>query len=166
MLSKLTDAEIFEQFIHKNYIGAKRFSLEGGESMIAMLDLCIEYAGAQGVEEIVIGMAHRGRLNVMINILGKDPRETFAAFDDKHPDRFIGGGDVKYHHGYSTDVSTSSGQKVHLSLAFNPSHLEWVNRWWRAACAPSKTAASARAWCPSSSTVTRPSWARASSPRR
>ncbi len=127
VLAKLTDAEIFEQFIHKNYIGAKRFSLEGGESMIAMLDLCIEKAGAQGVEEIVIGMAHRGRLNVMINILNKDVRETFAAFDDKHPDRFIGGGDVKYHHGYSTDVVTSSGQKVHLSLAFNPSHLEWVN---------------------------------------
>ena len=110
VLAKLTDAEIFEQFIHKNYIGAKRFSLEGGESMIAMLDLCIEYAGAQGVEEMVIGMAHRGRLNVMINILGKDVRETFAAFDDKHPDRFIGGGDVKYHHGYSTDV-------VHLQWA-------------------------------------------------
>jgi 2-oxoglutarate dehydrogenase E1 component len=127
VLTKLTDAEIFEQFIHKNYVGAKRFSLEGAESMIALLDLLIEESGSHGVEEIVFGMAHRGRLNVLVNIMGKHPREVFAAFDDKHPDRFLGAGDVKYHLGYSSDRVTASGSSVHLSLAFNPSHLEWVN---------------------------------------
>ena len=110
ILTKLTDAEIFEQFIHKNYVGAKRFSLEGAESMIPMLDLLVEAAGAHGVEEIVIGMAHRGRLNVLVNVMGKNVREIFAAFDDKKPERFLGGGDVKYHLGYSSDVVTASGQ--------------------------------------------------------
>ncbi len=127
ILTKLTDAQIFEEFIHKNYVGAKRFSLEGAESMIALLDLLIEAAGAHAIEEIVLGMAHRGRLNVLANIMGKNVREIFAAFDDKQPERFLGGGDVKYHLGYSTDRTTSSGNKVHLSLTFNPSHLEWVN---------------------------------------
>jgi len=127
ILTKLTDAEIFEQFIHKNYVGAKRFSLEGAESMIAMLDLLIESAGANGVDEIIIGMAHRGRLNVLVNIMGKDPRELFAQFDDKNARKFLGGGDVKYHLGYSSDRTTASGANVHLSLAFNPSHLEFVN---------------------------------------
>jgi 2-oxoglutarate dehydrogenase E1 component len=127
ILTKLTDAEIFEQFIHRNYVGSKRFSLEGAESMIALLDLLIEEAGESGVDEIVIGMAHRGRLNVLVNIMGKNVREIFAAFDDRKPERFLGAGDVKYHLGYSTDRSTSTGKTVHLSLAFNPSHLEWVN---------------------------------------
>jgi 2-oxoglutarate dehydrogenase E1 component len=127
VLTKLTDAEIFEQFIHKNYVGAKRFSLEGAESMIPLLELLIDESGKHGVEEIVFGMAHRGRLNVLVNIMGKNPREVFAAFDDKHPDRFLGAGDVKYHLGYSSDRVASSGQAVHLSLTFNPSHLEWVN---------------------------------------
>jgi 2-oxoglutarate dehydrogenase E1 component len=127
ILTKLTDAEIFEQFIHKNYVGAKRFSLEGAESMIPMMDLLVEAAGAQGIEELVIGMPHRGRLNVLVNVMGKNVREIFAAFDDKHPERFSGGGDVKYHLGYSTDVTTQSGRPLHLSMAFNPSHLEFVN---------------------------------------
>ncbi len=127
VLTKLTDAEIFEQFIHKNYVGAKRFSSEGAESLIPLLELLIDYAGEHEVDEIVLGMAHRGRLNVLVNVLGKNPREVFAAFDDKHPDRFMGGGDVKYHLGYSSDRQTTSGKNVHLSLAFNPSHLEWVN---------------------------------------
>jgi 2-oxoglutarate dehydrogenase E1 component len=127
VLTNLTDAEIFEQFIHKNYVGAKRFSSEGAESLIPLLELLIDYAGEHEVEEIVLGMAHRGRLNVLVNVLGKNPREVFAAFDDKHPDRFMGGGDVKYHLGYSSDRETTSGRSVHLSLAFNPSHLEWVN---------------------------------------
>ena len=104
ILTKLTDAEIFEQFIHKNYVGAKRFSLEGAESMIPMIDLLIEAAGAHGIEELVIGMAHRGRLNVLVNVMGKNVREIFAAFDDKRPERFLGAGDVKYHLGYSSDV--------------------------------------------------------------
>ena len=127
VLTKLTDAEIFEQFIHKNYVGSKRFSSEGAESLIPLLELLIDYAGAHGVQEIILGMAHRGRLNVLVNVLGKNAREVFAAFDDKHPDRFMGGGDVKYHLGYSSDRLTTSGKSVHLSLAFNPSHLEWVN---------------------------------------
>jgi 2-oxoglutarate dehydrogenase E1 component len=127
VLTKLTDAEIFEQFIHRNYVGAKRFSLEGAESMIALLDLLIEEAGSHGAQEVVLGMAHRGRLNVLVNIMGKNVREIFAAFDDKQPERFLGAGDVKYHLGYSSDRITASGNTVHLSLAFNPSHLEWVN---------------------------------------
>jgi 2-oxoglutarate dehydrogenase E1 component len=127
ILTKLTDAEIFEQFIHKNYVGAKRFSLEGAESMIPLIDLLVEAAAAQDIEEIVIGMAHRGRLNVLVNVMGKNVREIFAAFDDKRPERFIGGGDVKYHLGYSSDVVSGAGRRVHLSMAFNPSHLEWVN---------------------------------------
>jgi 2-oxoglutarate dehydrogenase E1 component len=127
ILTKLTDAEIFEQFIHKNYVGAKRFSLEGAESMIAMLDLLVESAGGFGLEEIVIAMAHRGRLNVLANIMGKNVREIFAQFEDKNATRFLGGGDVKYHLGYSSNRITASGANVHLSLAFNPSHLEFVN---------------------------------------
>ncbi len=127
ILAKLTDAEIFEQFIHKNYVGAKRFTLECAESLIPLLDLLVEAAASQGIEEIVVGMAHRGRLNVLVNVMGKDVREIFAAFDDKRPERFLGAGDVKYHLGYSTDVVTRAGHPVHLSLSFNPSHLEWVN---------------------------------------
>ncbi|HSY24170.1 MAG TPA: 2-oxoglutarate dehydrogenase E1 component [Polyangiaceae bacterium] len=127
ILTKLTEAEIFEQFIHKNYVGSKRFSLEGAESMIPMIDRLIEAAGQYGIEELVIGMAHRGRLNVLVNVMGKNVREIFAAFDDKKPERFLGTGDVKYHLGYSSEVVTQGGRPLHLSLAFNPSHLEWVN---------------------------------------
>jgi len=127
ILTKLTDAELFEQFIHKNYVGAKRFSLEGAESLIPLLDLLVETAGQQGIDEIVIAMAHRGRLNVLANILNKNLREIFAAFEDDNPEKYLGSGDVKYHLGYSTDHTTASGRGVHLSLAFNPSHLEWVN---------------------------------------
>jgi 2-oxoglutarate dehydrogenase E1 component len=127
ILTKLTEAEIFEQFIHKNYVGARRFSLEGAESMIPMIDLLIEAAGQHGIEELVIGMAHRGRLNVLVNVMGKNVRQIFAAFDDKRPERFFGAGDVKYHLGYSSDIVTQAGRPIHISMAFNPSHLEWVN---------------------------------------
>ncbi|MCL2725672.1 MAG: 2-oxoglutarate dehydrogenase E1 component [Polyangiaceae bacterium] len=127
VLTRLTDAEIFEQFIHKNFVGAKRFSGEGAESMIPTLDLLVDYAASHGVDEVVIGMAHRGRLNVLVNIMNKDPREIFAAFRDNNPERYLGRGDVKYHLGASTDRVTSTGRKIHLSLAFNPSHLEFVN---------------------------------------
>ncbi|MDB4942892.1 MAG: 2-oxoglutarate dehydrogenase component [Labilithrix sp.] len=127
VLTSLTDAEIFEQFVHTNFLGAKRFSAEGAESMIATLDLLIDYAAGHGVEEIVIGMAHRGRLNVLANVMGKNVREIFAAFRDSNPERNLGRGDVKYHLGASTDRTTSTGRKIHLSLAFNPSHLEFVN---------------------------------------
>jgi 2-oxoglutarate dehydrogenase E1 component len=127
VLTRLTDAEIFEQFVHKNFLGSKRFSAEGAESMIATLDLLIDYAAGHGIEEIVMGMAHRGRLNVLANIMGKNVREIFAAFRDSNPERNLGRGDVKYHLGASADRITSTGRKVHLSLAFNPSHLEFVN---------------------------------------
>lgn len=128
ILTKLSDAEIFEQFIHRSYAaGTKRFSLEGGEALIPLLDEIIERSAVEGVEEIVLGMAHRGRLNVLANILGKSPREIFAHFEDAEPERYLGGGDVKYHLGYSSDRVTDSGRKVHLTLTFNPSHLEFVN---------------------------------------
>ncbi|MFO0694845.1 MAG: 2-oxoglutarate dehydrogenase E1 component [Polyangiales bacterium] len=127
VLTKLTDAEIFEQFLHTKFIGAKRFSLEGGESVIPLLDLLTERAAEEGVEEIVIGMAHRGRLNVMVNILGMDVRQIFTGFVDNHPEDYMGRGDVKYHLGYSIDRPTACGRPVHMTLTFNPSHLEWVN---------------------------------------
>ncbi len=127
ILTKLTDAEIFEQFLHTKYTGAKRFSLEGGESVIPMLDILTERASELGVEEIVIGMAHRGRLNVMVNIMEMNVRQIFAGFEDDDPEKYVGRGDVKYHLGYSLDRKTASGKSVHMTLAFNPSHLEFVN---------------------------------------
>jgi 2-oxoglutarate dehydrogenase E1 component len=125
ILDRLTAAEGRERFLHTKYVGQKRFSLEGGESFIAAMDEVIQQAGAQGVQEIVIGMAHRGRLNVLVNILGKMPKDLFAEFDHTAPED-LPAGDVKYHQGFSSDVTTPGGP-VHLSLAFNPSHLEIVN---------------------------------------
>ena len=127
VLTRLTDAVIFEEFIQKKFVGAKRFSLEGAESLIPLLDLAIEKAGADGIREIVLGMAHRGRLNVLANIMGKGPQEIFREFEDRYPQMNVGRGDVKYHLGYSSDWVTAQGRKVHLSLCFNPSHLEFVN---------------------------------------
>ena len=127
ILTKLTDAVMFEEFIQKKYVGAKSFSLEGGESLIPLLDLALEKAGAQGVRDVVIGMAHRGRLNVLANIMGKNPRAIFREFEDKDPELLRGRGDVKYHLGYSNDWVTQAGDTIHMSLAFNPSHLEYVN---------------------------------------
>ena len=127
MLAKVTEAEVFEQFLQTKFLGAKRFSLEGAESIIPLLDRTIERASRAGVSQIVIGMAHRGRLNVLSNVLGKPPAEIFAEFLDRTIQ--LGdenGGDVKYHLGYSSDKTTSSG-RVHISLTFNPSHLEAVN---------------------------------------
>ena len=127
ILTKLTDAELFEQFIHKKFLGAKRFSLEGAETLIPLLDLALEEAGEQGVEEVVLGMAHRGRLNVLVNVMGKSARDVFREFADEDPEESIGRGDVKYHLGFSSDRVTANGHKMHLSLCFNPSHLEFVN---------------------------------------
>jgi 2-oxoglutarate dehydrogenase E1 component len=127
IFSRLTDAIVFERFIRKKFVGAKSFSLEGGESLIPLLDLAIERAAQQGVTEVVMGMAHRGRLNVLANIIGKSPRSIFREFEDRDPDLYLGGGDVKYHLGYSSDYQTAAGGSVHLSLCFNPSHLEFVN---------------------------------------
>ncbi|WP_180127046.1 2-oxoglutarate dehydrogenase E1 component [Rhodoferax sp. BLA1] len=125
ILDRLTAAEGLERFLHTKYVGQKRFSLEGGESFIAAMDELIQQAGARGVQEIVIGMAHRGRLNVLVNTLGKMPAGLFAEFDHTAPEELTAG-DVKYHQGFSSDVTTIGGP-VHLSLAFNPSHLEIVN---------------------------------------
>ncbi|HUE71464.1 MAG TPA: 2-oxoglutarate dehydrogenase E1 component [Pirellulaceae bacterium] len=127
ILTRLTDAVIFEQFVRKKYIGAKTFSLEGAESLIPLLDLAIEKAARQGINEIVMGMAHRGRLNVLANIIGKTPREIFWEFADPHRDEHRGAGDVKYHLGFSGDWQAAGGRNVHLSLCFNPSHLEFIN---------------------------------------
>ena len=127
ILSKLTDAEMFERFLHTNFIGAKRFSLEGAESAIPFLELLIRSTTQYEVDEIIIGMAHRGRLNVLANIMEKSLMEIFAAFEDHHPELHFGQGDVKYHLGYSSDRILPNGRSVHLSLSFNPSHLEWVN---------------------------------------
>jgi 2-oxoglutarate dehydrogenase E1 component len=127
ILTRLTDAVIFEEFIQKKFIGAKSFSLEGAESLIPLLDLAIEKAGEQKIDEIVIGMAHRGRLNVLANVMGKSPSLIFREFEDKDGIINQGRGDVKYHLGHHTEWTTQSGYKVHLALAFNPSHLEYVN---------------------------------------
>ena len=125
ILERLTAAEGLERYLHTKYVGQKRFSLEGGESFIAAMDELIQQAGAQGVQEVVIGMAHRGRLNVLVNTMGKLPADLFAEFDHTAPED-LPAGDVKYHQGFSSDVNTAGGP-VHLSLAFNPSHLEIVN---------------------------------------
>ncbi|HEX7670527.1 MAG TPA: thiamine pyrophosphate-dependent enzyme, partial [Polyangiaceae bacterium] len=127
ILTLLTDAVIQEEFIQKKYLGAKSFSLEGSESLIPLLALTIERAAEQGADEFTLGMAHRGRLNVLANIMGKSPRDIFREFEDLDPQLYRGGGDVKYHMGYSSNYTTVAGKEVHLSLCFNPSHLEFVN---------------------------------------
>jgi 2-oxoglutarate dehydrogenase E1 component len=125
LLRKLTEAEHLERYLHTRYVGQKRFSLEGGESLIPSIDELIQRAGAAGVQEMVIGMAHRGRLNVLVNVLGKMPKDLFQEFEGKAAQE-LPSGDVKYHNGFSSDITTPGGP-VHLSLAFNPSHLEIVN---------------------------------------
>ncbi len=127
ILGRLTSAEGIERYLHTRYVGQKRFSLEGGESLIPMLDDIVHQGGASGIQEIVIGMAHRGRINVLVNIFGKSPEELFEEFEGKYdPEELKGSGDVKYHKGFSADMKTPGGN-VHIALAFNPSHLEIVN---------------------------------------
>lgn len=127
ILERLTAAEGLERYLHTKYVGQKRFSLEGGDSLIPLLDVLVQRAGADGVKEIAIGMAHRGRLNVLVNTLGKPPHKLFAEFEGRfdHVDDPAHTGDVKYHMGFSSDIKTPGGP-VHLALAFNPSHLEIV----------------------------------------
>ncbi len=127
ILSKLNEAVAFENFLHTKYIGKKRFSLEGGESTIPALDAIINSSAELGVEEVVIGMAHRGRLNVLVNIMGKTYEDVFNEFEGEIPEESIGDGDVKYHLGFSTELETPEGNKVNLQLAPNPSHLEAVD---------------------------------------
>ncbi|MFB9885020.1 2-oxoglutarate dehydrogenase E1 component [Balneatrix alpica] len=124
ILERLTAAEGLEKYLGSRYAGAKRFGLEGGESLIALMDELIQRSGKLGAKELVIGMAHRGRLNCLINILGKNPSELFQEFDGKRS--LSGSGDVKYHQGFSSNVMTPGGE-VHLAMAFNPSHLEIVS---------------------------------------
>ncbi len=128
ILTKLNEAVAFENFLHTKYVGQKRFSLEGGENTIAALDAIINYSATKGVEEVVIGMAHRGRLNVLANVLGKTYDYIFNEFEGQAtPDLTMGDGDVKYHMGYSSHVTTTGGEKVYLKLMPNPSHLEAVD---------------------------------------
>ena len=127
ILKRLSDAVVFEEFILNKFKGAKSFSLEGAETLIPLLELAIYQAADQGIEEIVLGMAHRGRLNVLASIMGKSPRAIFREFADLDPELNTGRGDVKYHLGYSNDWHSGDGRKMHLSLCFNPSHLEFVN---------------------------------------
>ena len=127
ILQLLTAAEGLEKYLHTRYVGQKRFSLEGGDSLISLLHEAMLHAGAHGVQEIVMGMAHRGRLNVLVNILGKSPEMLFAEFegnlDEQNP---LHSGDVKYHLGFASDIQTPGGP-VHMAMAFNPSHLEIVD---------------------------------------
>jgi 2-oxoglutarate dehydrogenase E1 component len=128
ILNKLTQAVVFENFLQTKFLGQKRFSLEGGETLIPALDWLIEKGAGMGVEEFIIGMGHRGRLNVLANIMGKPYKEVFAEFQGKTQEQDeMYSGDVKYHLGYSNDVTTVSGKQVHLSVCANPSHLEAVN---------------------------------------
>ena len=127
ILTRLTDAVTFEEFIRKKFVGAKSFSLEGSESLVPLLDLAIEKAGEQGIGEIVLAMAHRGRLNVLANIMSKSPRQIFREFAGTDDKSNPGRGDVKYHLGHSSEWTTAHGRKIQLALCFNPSHLEFVN---------------------------------------
>ena len=125
ILQRVTAAESMERHLGSRYVGQKRFSLEGGESLIVIMSELVRRSGAAGVKDIVIGMAHRGRLNVLVNILGKNPADLFSEFEGKHNES-LSSGDVKYHQGFSSDIRTASGH-MHLSMAFNPSHLEIVS---------------------------------------
>jgi 2-oxoglutarate dehydrogenase E1 component len=128
ILEKLNQGVMFEKFLHTKYVGQKRFSLEGGETTIAALDAIINTAALSGVEEVVIGMAHRGRLNVLANILGKTYEQIFSEFEGTAiPDTTMGSGDVKYHMGFRGEHTTKDGKKVNLQLCPNPSHLEAVD---------------------------------------
>mgnify|MGYP000166781395 CR=1 FL=1 len=128
ILKKLNEGVMFEKFLHTKYIGQKRFSLEGGETTIAALDAIINTAAENEVQEVIIGMAHRGRLNVLANIMGKTYAQIFSEFEGTAKlDQTMGSGDVKYHMGYGSDVEATNGNTVHLKLMPNPSHLEAVN---------------------------------------
>jgi len=126
ILKKLNQAVSFENFLHTKYVGQKRFSLEGGESLIPALDAVVEAAAEKGVEEFVMGMAHRGRLNTLTNIFGKSSKDIFSEFDGKDYEEVIFDGDVKYHLGWSSNRTTNTGKKINMSIAPNPSHLETV----------------------------------------
>jgi len=127
ILGKLNEAVAFEHFIHNRFAGQKRFSLEGSETLIPALDAIIQYGAGTGIREFVIGMSHRGRLNVLANILGKSYEDIFTEFEGLEFEELNFAGDVKYHLGFSSAVTTQRGERVHLSVAPNPSHLEAVD---------------------------------------
>lgn len=128
ILGKLFQSALFEQFLNKKYIGVTRFSLEGGDAVIPLMDMLVERAAEHGVNEIILGTAHRGRLNIQAHILGKPYEEIFGEFENCYdPDELVGAGDVKYHNGYLNDIDTTRGQRVRMCLVNNPSHLEAVN---------------------------------------
>ena len=128
ILEKLNEGVMFEKFLHTKYVGQKRFSLEGGETTIPALDAIINTAAEHDVQEVVIGMAHRGRLNILANILGKTYEQIFSEFEGTAKlDQTMGSGDVKYHLGYGSELTTPTDKKVHLKLMPNPSHLEAVD---------------------------------------
>ena len=127
ILAKLQEATLFEDFLHKRYLGQKRFSLEGGETVIPLLHTLVRRGAKAGIRDIILGMSHRGRLNVLANVFHEPYENIFAEFEDNVEYGVIGEGDVKYHRGYSTDARLPGGAQVHLSLAFNPSHLEAVD---------------------------------------
>jgi 2-oxoglutarate dehydrogenase E1 component len=127
ILKKLQEATLFEAFLHRKFLGQKRFSLEGGEVIIPMLETLLNQAAQRGVSDLIMGMAHRGRLNVLANIFNKPLENIFAEFQDNLELAFVGDGDVKYHKGYSCNRTMESGHNIHLSLAANPSHLEAVD---------------------------------------
>ena len=127
MLMRLQEATLFEEFLHRNFIGQKRFSLEGGESLIVLLDHIAGLTAVHGITAMVLGMAHRGRLNVLANILGKPLANIFAEFADNRESDIVGEGDVKYHKGFTVDREVAPGHRLHLTMAFNPSHLEAVD---------------------------------------
>ena len=126
LLGKLVEAVSFENFLHTKYVGQKRFSLEGGESLIPALDILIEIAADKGVKEFVMGMAHRGRLSTLVNIFGKSAKNIFSEFEGKDYEEKIFDGDVKYHLGWTSNRETIKGKKINLNIAPNPSHLEAV----------------------------------------
>lgn len=126
ILERTIAANALEEYLHTKYVGQKRFSLEGGEPLIPLLDEIVQDGGSQQVKEVVIGMAHRGRINVLVNIIGKLPSDLFSEFEGKSKSGEVGSGDVKYHLGYSSDIETPGGP-IHLTLSFNPSHLEIID---------------------------------------
>ena len=170
ILRQLYYAELFERFLHTRYVGQKRFSLEGAETLIPLLEAVVERAPDVGVREMVLGMAHRGRLNVLANLLRKPYEEIFAEFEENYlPEWSDGDGDVKYHLGFSSDRRTSSGGNLHLSLTPNPSHLEAVDPVVEGRPGPSRpvsATANARRDCRCSSTATPPLPDRGWWPRR
>lgn len=127
ILQRLIEAEGFESELHKTFVGSKRFSIQGGETALPMMEHVVEFAGKNGIKDIVIGMAHRGRLNILAHVVGKPYAEIFSEFEDQSVFSVLGSGDVKYHMGYRSERVASSGAKVQLELAPNPSHLEFVN---------------------------------------